>query len=661
MAMGTRGFAVGALLAVAAAAGPAACAAGQTPYPRQPRPDAWYVCGGTERFRTFLKRLAGDAPFHVFDAPESVPYEAATNSIFFLLPDYERGRLFIEEMDAADARRVKAAQSRGNRFWIECCLSERNLEPEVNICGTETYGRRMVKLHQEYVEWNGMVLQARQSRYIPAGIRGSNKGNVIKGEVFVSDCIGVHKVYRPGSHRLPATVVSRKGAVVAALMNFTKMDPLFMRPHCRWRDFYAEQFGRLAAADADVAKKAFDEVWPDPISTSGGDDAAVALKRALDWHFASGVLYAPDGTRGMRETVASDDFSYRSALRADSHFITGALFAAAGKKMNRPEWVELGRNLVDFMLEKGAQTDEGFYTWFARCEGRAGDTVYSSDMGRDALSMINMYKTTGDAKYLESARRAADAFLLWMNGRGLNAGHFENARSGGWRDNRENDNPVFYGEMVCFLLQLGGKKYVDAALHTIDRISERFPDVKPFHFSDNFTYSRYLIMLASAQCMTDRDYSGKINQMLDFCERNQHPSGGIVELPIRLDDDDEAGVGIGDGGDHVADILYCNNFVLNATSILVKMPESRRRGVDVEKARRVYGGVRRFLLGAQIVSADKRLDGAWMRAYDMDIGEYYGLDKDRGWGAYCIQTGWVMGFVPLVLLYENEPDSFFFR
>ena len=81
----------------------------------------------------------------------------------------------------------------------------------------------------------------------------------------------------------------------------------------------------------------------------------------------------------------------------------------------------------------------------------------------------------------------------------------------------------------------------------------------------------------------------------------------------------------------------------------------------MEKARRVYGNVRRFLLASQIKSDDPRFEGAWMRAFDMDIGEYYGLNKDKGWGAYCIESGWVMGFIPAVLLFEDDAGSFFIR
>ena len=76
---------------------------------------------------------------------------------------------------------------------------------------------------------------------------------------------------------------------------------------------------------------------------------------------------------------------------------------------------------------------------------------------------------------------------------------------------------------MCFLLQMGEKKYTDAALQTVDKISARFPAVKPFGFSDNFTYSRYLVMLASAHCMTERDYSARINGTLDFFAKSLHP------------------------------------------------------------------------------------------------------------------------------------------
>ena len=39
-----------------------------------------------------------------------------------------------------------------------------------------------------------------------------------------------------------------------------------------------------------------------------------------------------------------------------------------------------------------------------------------------------------------------------------------------------------------------------------------------------------------------------------------------------------------------------------------------------------------------------------MRAFDTAAGEWYGLNKDMDWGAYCIMGGWVMGYVPQALM-----------
>ena len=113
--------------------------------------------------------------------------------------------------------------------------------------------------------------------------------------------------------------------------------------------------------------------------------------------------------------------------------------------------------------------------------------------------------------------------------------------------------------------------------------------------------------------------------------------------------------------DHIADLLYCNNIVFKALSVVMKFPAEKRAGVDMAKAKKLYDGLHAFLMKTQIASEDPLFDGAWMRAYDMDTDEYYGLDKDKGWGAYCIETGWMTGYIPIVFMYEDEPGSYFFR
>ena len=50
--------------------------------------------------------------------------------------------------------------------------------------------------------------------------------------------------------------------------------------------------------------------------------------------------------------------------------------------------------------------------------------------------------------------------------------------------------------------------------------------------------------------------------------------------------------------------------------------------------------------------------GVYSKA-DMENGEYYGVNKDLGWGPYCIMGGWVMGFFPLLLLADGGAPSIY--
>jgi hypothetical protein len=65
------------------------------------------------------------------------------------------------------------------------------------------------------------------------------------------------------------------------------------------------------------------------------------------------------------------------------------------------------------------------------------------------------------------------------------------------------------------------------------------------------------------------------------------------------------------------------------------------------------------VLRTQIRDADHRIDGGWMRAFDMAGREYYGVNRDKDWGPYCIMGGWVMAFIPLILLGEMGEESIY--
>ena len=631
--------------------------------------DVEHVCaiGATETFKSFLRMAAGaNADLAFLDQADELPLANATNTLFVIVPKYESGESVRPPFSDAQIAAMAASVRRGNRFYVENVRAES--AAAVQFLGVATFGGKAAPFDRRIVESDVGLLQFRCGGYMPAALdmSASVRGRA-KVVASVSDALGVNAVFRPAQERSPAVAVAEDGCRVFSAIRLSACpSSLSMRPRARWRAFYARLFAGLLGRDEAAVASAFDTTWPQVLAGSGKRRPDDVVKKALAWHENSGILFAPDGTKGMREAVASDDFGWRGELRTDSNLMTGALFAWAGRIYGRPEWSRLGRNLADNILLRGNQTEEGYFRWFAReAKGRGQHYVYATDHGRATLACANLYAVTRDERYLAAAKRAADAFLAWQSDDGLVTVSFD-LRRRRVPAKGHSENPVCYYDNVPALFKIaeltGERKYADAALRCVVTMSGKFPNFdlgNGAFYSANSIYGRYLLIAAAAQRATDADFSKSINGVLDFYEKNQHPRGGISEIKIRLVHHDEAGVGIGDGSDHIADLLYCNNFSFAALSILMKLPPEKVKEIDIAKARRIYAKLRDFLAETQISSSIPTFDGAWMRAYDMDIGEWHGLEKDAGWGPYCIETGWTMGTIPAVFLFDGRPGSYF--
>lgn len=624
-----------------------------------------YAVGGTAEFRDFLRQSAG-CELVFYGKLSELPIAMATNALFAIAPRYAKGEKVVAPLTPDELAAFEDAAKRGNRFYFENVCSESAKSCE--FLGVETYGDRILPFGQKILESDAGLLQLLSGGYLPGARYAQGK---IKERpsvaASVSDALGVGAVFIPAQERSPAVAVSADGRRASSLVRLARFEPLRMRPYSRWRTFYAKLFAPLLGVEESNVVGAFEKIWPNNVSAAGKRPADDVVKSALEWHEKSGLFFAPDGTKGMRETLVAYDLTWgRPALRTDAHMMTGALFAQAGKVYGRQDWVRLGCNIADFMLARGNQTDKGYFRWFDKeTPGYCSHAVYATDHGRAMLAVVNLYEATGEKRYLESARKAADAFLDWQSDDGLVTVWFDLE----WKDvppRGHDENPVCYYDNIPALFKLakftGEKKYSDAALRCVRTMSRKFPDFdlgKGVFYSANSIYGRYLLIAAAAQRATDDDFSESINGVLDFYGKNQHEKGGISEIKIRLVAHEEAGVGIGDGSDHIADLLYCNNFSFAALSILMKLPPEKVKGIDIAKARRIYGKLRDFLSEVQIASPEVRLDGAWMRAYDMDEGEWHGLNKDLGWGPYCIETGWTMGTIPAVFLFDGREGSYF--
>ena len=114
---------------------------------------------------------------------------------------------------------------------------------------------------------------------------------------------------------------------------------------------------------------------------------------------------------------------------------------------------------------------------------------------------------------------------------------------------------------------------------------------------------------------------------------------------------------MGSRHDNIMDILYCLNNLLGCFSLIGSM--TNPGSIYVEKTADLQKKLVRFTLNIQLTETDKRLCGGWMRAFDMQTHSYFGVNKDRDWGAYCIMGGWVMGMIPLLLMAEDGMPSIY--
>lgn len=630
------------------------------------------IVGGTREFEKLLKLIVGNGTeIKRYHSPgEAVNAGPSECLAYFILPDYENGKRAVPEMSFETIKKFMELREKGQRLFIENYMACNYLHS--NVFGHQVDGMERSFFNEYLVASDELadtldshIFQARNSYYYPGREMGSNTEHGKKVFLSASDCIGTHSVYKKGSFEFP--ILGRVHNFFYSAMNLTQYNPLMMLPFFQWKELFSFIFKEIIGVEKEKTGEAFEKVFK-PISSYGqsGNSLENAVEKAVKWHFDSGLMLSDDGSKGIFEMITSYNLKPRANIRTDSEMLTGFLCCLAGKRKGDEGLVKTGKNLIEFLFDNGIQIEEGdgagLLKWFYDLD--AGFCfVWSSDTSRGGLALINMYKLFKEKIYLERAVKLGDGILRWLEPGGLLGGCFNYKRGYGESKSAENisDNPVYYGEMTSFLLQLykhtGDLRYKNAVLNYANKIMEKFPDIKPFGFSDNFTYSRYLLMLSCIQENLSIDLSGRINDCLGFFENIQYKTGGLRETPIRLVDHAEAGVGIGDSSDDIADILYCNNFILCALSVICHMKNPF--SVDMARADRIFGKLKNFILSIQIKDSGKSFDGGWMRAFDMRHNEYYGLNKDKDWGPYCIMAGWMTGFIPLVFLNELGEESLF--
>ena len=554
----------------------------------------------------------------------------------------------------------------GQRVYVELCdLQDSHL---ASLFGVRVYGAERAVFNENFV-FGDALLQAPDATFQPTALAGG------KEILRVEKCIGSHTPTIPGNERFP--IVVAKNSFIYAATRLSSIDRLNALPNARWRALFSTVFATLLGVSEKRVESAFLKTFP-PMKLAGKkNNISDAVKRAVEWHYKSGIMPDASGDSGCFEMIRSSDFKVKYNSRTDVMLLSAALLTTAGKAFSEPNWEKTGNNLAAHCLDAGLQITDGesrgIFRWFDTL-GAIGtsELVFASDNGRCGMALIQLYRSTGDARYLESARMLGDAYIRWADGEPyLKQTVFspnECDLSTMKRSANPCNAPVFYDGMALLFANLyritGDERYRNQLKLTADALVRDYPDGYATNFTPltkSFLYSRLMIVLAAAQEIECGDYSDLINELVMTFRDLQDSCGGVQDAGLVIADNtyshEEFAVSMGKDEDKIVDMLYCTNNLLGCFTLISGMKNSLTVKKDI--AEKMKSGIIEFLLFTQITEYDDRLFGGWMRAYDMESGEYYGVNKDLGWGPYCIMGGWVMGFFPLLLLADSGTPSIY--
>lgn len=622
------------------------------------------LVGGSGAFWDFISD-AFDGEIVKFNNMEDAGYAALSDSYEAIIIIAPKGELIpMPSLDGLKA--YTRLWNAGQKVYAELCdLQDSHL---ASLFGVRVYGAERTIFNENFV-FGDSLLQSPRATFQPTTLAGGVE------IMHVERCIGSHTPTVPGSERSPALVTNRSFTYSATRLSY--LDRLTSLPNARWRKLFSNVFAPLLNVSCDRIESAFNKVFKPLQLAKDTNNIDAAVRRAVAWHYNSGIMPDASGNDGCFEMIRSSDFNVKYNQRTDVMLLTAALLTTAGVALSENTWKMTGKCLADHCLDGGLQITDGesrgIMRWFdSLCANGTRELVFASDNGRCGMALMQLYRATGEMRYLDSARLLADAYLRWADGEPyLKQTSFspnECDLATMKRSSKPCNAPVFYDGMALLFANLyritKDERYRDQLKRTADALARDYPDGYATNFTPltkSFVYSRLMIVLAAAQEIGCGDYSQIINELILTFRDLQDSSGGVQDAGLVIAKNtfshEEFAVSMGKEHDMIVDMLYCTNNLLGCFTLIAGMQNAGTIKKDI--AEKMRKGLIDFLLSTQITEDDKRLHGGWMRAYDMENGEYYGVNKDLGWGPYCIMGGWVMGFFPLLLLADNGAPSIY--
>lgn len=437
-----------------------------------------------------------------------------------------------------------------------------------------------------------------------------------------------------------------------------------------------------------------------------GDAERQALRRGVNWYIHSKVLLnkarlpmvlrlmkgsaiAPppspsvqsgNGSLGVLQGYgAKIGINGRQAMsvarRSDCNTETAMSLAFGGKVFGQPQKLTMARHILKFWYDKSGA--------FAGARGKPNNPAYGlcawgidtpgwlrpnfgDDNARMMLGTLAAEALTGEFQQDHAVTRCLLANLRTSGQFGFRYGNIDvpDLEKNGWeyyfRQNNVFYSPHFESYLwACFLWayhETGDKLLLNRAETAIRMTMAAYPN--QWHWTNGMQQERARMLLPLAWLVRVDDtpeHRRWLKMMTEQLLKFQQPCGAIQEQIGPIDHgmmrppSSNAAYGTGEApliqknGDPVCDMLYTTNFALlglHEAAAATGNPYYRHAENKLAK----------FLCRIQVKSAsDPTLSGAWYRAFDYKIWDYWASDSDPYWGAWSIETGWTQSWITSVL------------
>lgn len=417
-------------------------------------------------------------------------------------------------------------------------------------------------------------------------------------------------------------------------------------------------------------------VFPKPVCSHNNGtvirshkDVESVVQKGLRW-FTNAELLLDGGKDGVLEgfshLISAHDGKQPIAdwIRADCTGEVGGAYLLDYLTTGNKDSLALFENTAEFCFGC-MQIQSGAHQGMLRWTENAWESCYQDDVARAILPTLLFENFGQGSKYFQNAVDSLSYLVKSTGADGLRVPRTECSQlteegikyfqQGGVGTPCAHYNSWYHAALLLAARAGAPKQFAEVAKTGLTSIMSLYPNTQR-ETSETEEMCRLIFPLALLYEYTQQDehYQWLLRVTKDL-ERVQHASGGYAEwdtgykATCARNDKGECAL-LANNGDPIADLLYSNNWLPLGFAYAYMV-------TGLEGFRQKWGEICTFLSNCQIHSDDKKLDGAWSRAMDMNRMEAYGVPHDVGWAPCCIESGWTVAEILMGLQFMQIAEE----